>query len=157
MEEPLSSVGARGVTSAEAVVAPGTCAPDSRRFARRVTPWAPPTFVAATEWLDNGVPVVSVTGELDLATAPVLEDSLLAVPDDAAGAVIVDLARCSFIDLRGLRVLLAARERLERSNRPLALVVGNPNLLRVFKITRVDALFAIYPSLTAAAEGNDHG
>ena len=142
MEKHVSPVGARG----------GTCALGPGRAVHRVTPGAPPTFVAATEWLDNGVPVVSVTGELDLATAPALEDSLLAVPEDAAGAVIVDLARCSFIDMRGLRVLLAARERLERANRPLALVIGNPNLLRVFKITRVGSLFAIYPSLTAAAE-----
>ena len=146
MEEPLSSVGAGR-----------TCAIGLTPVSRRVPHGTPPTFVAATEWLDNGVPVVSVTGELDLATAPALEDALLAVPEDAAGAVIVDLARCSFIDLRGLRVLLAARERLERLNRPLALVVGNPNLLRVFKITRVSALFSIYPSLTAAAEVAGHG
>lgn len=157
MDEPLSSVGARGLTSAGAGAAPGTCVLSPRRSAPRVTPASPPTFVAATEWLDSGVPVVSVTGELDLATAPALEETLLALSDDPPGAVIVDLARCSFIDLRGLRVLLAARERLERLNRPLALVVGNSSLLRVLKITRVDALFAIYPSLTAAAAGNGHG
>ena len=114
------------------------------------------TFVAATEWLEGVVPVVSVTGELDLATASVLEEALLSV-SDAAGAVIVDLARCSFIDLRGLRVLLAARERHERSNRPLALVVGNPSLLRIFKITRVADRFEIYPSLAAAAKVNGRG
>lgn len=157
MEEPLSPVGPTEVPSAGANVAPGTCALGPRRSARGVRPESPPTFVAATEWLDDGVPVVSVSGELDLATAPALEDSLRAVPDDATGAVIVDLARCSFIDLRGLRVLLAARERFERSKRPLALVVGDPNLLRVFKVTRVRELFVIYPSLTAAAEGHADG
>ncbi len=115
------------------------------------------TFVAATEWLDGGVPVVSVTGELDLATASVLEEALLGLPDGAAEAVIVDLGRCSFIDLQGLRVLLAARERLERANRPLALVVGNPRLLRIFKITRVADRFEIYPSLAAATKVNGRG
>ena len=113
------------------------------------------TFVASTQWLDSGVPVVSVTGELELLTAQVLEETLLGLSDGAAGAVIVDLARCSFFDLRGLQVLLAARERLERANCPLALVCGDPNLLRVLEITRVDALFEIYPSLTAARD--DHG
>lgn len=71
--------------------------------------------------------------------------------------MIVDLACCSFMDLRGLRVLLVAQERLHCSHRPLVLVCGNPNLLRVFKITRVDALFEIYPSLTAAADRVDDG
>jgi len=115
------------------------------------------SFVADTEWLASGVPVISVTGELDLTTAGVFEEALLALPDHPAGAVIADLARCSFIDLRGLRVLLAARERLERSNRPLALVVGKPSLLRIFKVTRVADLFEIYPSLSAAAQVNGRG
>jgi anti-anti-sigma factor len=101
--------------------------------------------------------VVSVSGELDLATAPALENALLAVPESATGAVIVDLARCTFIDLRGLRVLLAAWERLARLHRPLALVVRSPNLMRVFQVTRVDSQFAIYPSLAAAAEGSRNG
>ena len=144
MEEPLSSRGAKAGT--------GNCALGPRRALRRLTPASPPTFVVATEWFDDGVPVISVQGELDLLTAPVLEDSLLAVPGDAAGAVVVDLSRCSFIDLRGLRVLLAARERLECSRQPLALVAGNPNVLRILTVTRVSDLFTIYPSLAAADE-----
>lgn len=102
------------------------------------------------EWLDD-VPVVSVAGELDLATAPALERTLIPLCDAADGRVVVDLARCSFIDLRGLRVLLAAQELLERSRHPLALVVGQPTR-RVFQITRVESLFEFHPSMTAAAQ-----
>lgn len=141
MEEPLSPGGAKATP-------PGPTA----GALPRVAAVSLPSFVVATEWLDDGVPVISVTGELDLLTAPALEDSLLAVPEGASGAVIVDLARCTFIDLRGLRILLAARERLERSSRPLVLVAGNPNVLRVFTVTRVADLFTIHPSLAAAAE-----
>ncbi len=148
MEERLSSVGARKVASGrDRATANYALGPS----------FAGTTFVAATDWLQSGVPVVSVTGEIDLATAPVLEEALLGLADGAAGAVIVDLARCDFIDLRGLRMLLAARERLERSDRPLALVAGNPSLLRVFKIMRVDDLFEIYPSLAAATKVNGRG
>jgi anti-sigma B factor antagonist len=111
----------------------------------------------ATEWLASGVPVVSVDGELDLTTASTLEETLLTLPDHTVDAVIVDLRRCRFVDLRGLHVLLAARERLERSNRPLGLICGNPDLLRVLKVTRVDGLFEIWPSLTAAADRADDG
>lgn len=147
MEQHLAAVGASEVGSARSNGA-RSCL---------LSPSPATTFVAATEWLEGGVPVVSVTGELDLATAPVLEEALLGVSDAAAGAVIVDLARCSFIDLRGLRVLLAASERHERADRPLALVVGNPSLLRIFKITRVADRFEIYPSLAAAAKVNGRG
>lgn len=150
MQEPPSSVGTRGVIAVGVRAAQGGSVPSA-------LPETSTTFAVATEWLASGVPVVSVIGELDLATTPTLEDTLLTLPDNAAGAVIVDLARCGFIDLSGLRVLLAARERLERSNRPLALVVDDPSLLRIFQIISVDALFEIYPSLAAAGERNDHG
>ena len=112
-------------------------------------------FVAATEWLESGIPVVSVIGELDLATAWVLEETLLGLSDGTAETVIVDLARCGFIDLTGLRALLAAHKRLEHSDRTLALVTGDRGLLRIFKITRVTELFEIHPSLSAAIEADE--
>ena len=150
MRESVSSVYPTGVDSAIPVASPGICVLGPSCAPRT-------TCVVATEWLASGVPVVSVDGELDLTTASTLEETLLTLPDQTAEAVIVDLARCESIDLRGLHVLLAARERLERSNRPLVLVCGDPKLLRVLKVTRVDGLFEIWPALTAAAEGADDG
>ncbi|HYI36249.1 MAG TPA: STAS domain-containing protein [Thermoleophilaceae bacterium] len=107
------------------------------------------SFVVATEQLDSGVPVVSITGELDLATAAALEDPLLAACDHTDGAVAVDLTGCGFIDLRGLHVLLNAQERLERAHRALVLITGNPAVLRILQVTRVDGLFEIHPSRAA--------
>ena len=127
------------------------------RFARRVTPGASQRFVAATEQLDSGTPVVSVIGEVDIATAPALAQTLLAVTEDRSGEVIVDLSGCSFLDSRGLRALMATRARLERSNRPLALVLSNPSVLKIFELTKCDELFEIYPSLGAAVNGNGNG
>ncbi len=89
-------------------------------------------------------------GEVDLATALALEQTLLGAVEDGTGEVIVDLTGCSFLDSRGLRALIATRARLERSNRRLALVLSNPSVLRIFQITRCDRLFEIYPSLRAA-------
>ena len=150
MRESVPSVYPTGVDAAIPVSSPGICVLGASRAPRT-------TCVVATEWLASGVPVVSVDGELDLTTASTLEETLLTLPDHTADAVIVDLERCSFIDLRALHVLLAARERLEHSNRPLVLVCGNPDLLRVLKVTRVDGLFEIWPSLTAAAGAIDDG
>ena len=129
---------------------PGDCVLGPRRTAAARSST---TFVVTTAWLDDGVPVVSVTGELDLATAPALEEALRPVCDHAEGPVAVDLSRCDFIDVRGLHILLSAQERLERSHRPLVLITGNPNVLRIFQITRVDGLFQIHPSRAAATKG----
>jgi anti-sigma B factor antagonist len=124
------------------------------RSARHVTPGASQRFVVATEQLDGGVPLVSVSGEVDLATAPALERTLLEAAEDRTGEVIVDLTCCSFLDSRGLTALLATRGRLAHSNRSLGLVMSNPNVLKIFQITGFDQIFDIYPSLTAAVNGN---
>jgi anti-sigma B factor antagonist len=124
------------------------------RSARHVTPGASHSFVVATEQLDGGIPLVSVSGEVDLATAPALERTLLEAAEDHTGEVIVDLTCCSFLDSRGLTALLATRVRLAHSNRSLGLVLSNPNVLKIFQITGFDQIFEIYPSLGAAVNGN---
>ena len=68
--------------------------------------------------------------------------------------MIVDLTCCSFLDSRGLTALLAIRKRLGSSDRSLGLVLSNPNVLKVFQITGFDQIFEIYPSLSAAVNGN---
>ena len=123
------------------------------RYGRRVTPGASQRFVAATEQLAGGTPLVSVMGEVDRVTAPALERTLLGVTEDLTGKVIVDLTCCTFLDSRGLKALVASRTRLERSGRALAVVLSNPNVLRVLQITGLDRRFEIYPSLNAAVDG----
>jgi anti-sigma B factor antagonist len=127
------------------------------RFNRRVTPGASQRFVAATEQLENGAPVVSVMGEVDLSTVMAFEQTLLGAAEDGMGEVIVDLTGCSFLDSRGLGALMATRGRLEHSNRRLALVLSNPSVMKIFRITQFDELFEIYPSLAAAVNGNGNG
>ena len=117
---------------------------------RVVTPGASQRCVAATDQLEGGTPVVSVVGEIDIATAPAFEQTLLGVAEDRTGEVIVDLTGCSFLDSRGLTALVATRARLQRSHRALALVLSNPNVLKIFQLTGFDRHFQIYPSLGAA-------
>ena len=134
-----------------------------RRFARRGMPGAGRRFATATEQLETGTPVVSVMGEVDLATVPALAQTLGDVVDDRTGDVIVDLTGCRFLDSRGLGALIAIRVRIERSDRRLALVLANQSVLRIFQIMQLDEVFEIYPSLRAALDrdgngnGNGHG
>ena len=71
-------------------------------------------FVAATAQLEDGTPVVSVMGDVDLATAPLLERTLVEVTEAGKGEVVVDLTGCSFLDAGGLRALVATRSRLKK-------------------------------------------
>ena len=121
------------------------------------TPGASQRFVAATKQLASGTPVVTVMGEVDLATAPALERTLRGVAEGRTGELIVDLSGCRCLDSSGLRALIATRARLEHSNQPLALVLSNASVLRIFQITGFDELFEIYPSLGAAADSAGNG
>ena len=103
-------------------------------------------FIAANAQLDDGTPVVYVMGEVDAATAPALERTLVNV--SGSDKLVVDLTGCSFLDSRGLRVLFAAKERLEHSDRSLALVLSNPSVMRVFELTGSRGSFDFYPSLS---------
>ena len=85
--------------------------------------------------VDNGMVSISLTGELDLANAPQLEERLSAVEDDRPARVVVDLGRLVFIDSTGLRVLLQADARAREGDHELVLRPGDANVQRVFEIT----------------------
>jgi anti-sigma B factor antagonist len=111
-------------------------------------------FETASESLDRGTHIVSVKGEVDLATAPELDRALRALPEEGVGSVIVDLTGCSFMDSTGLHLLTRTQHRLGRSGGRVALVSAKQSVLRVFEITGLDKLLAIYPSRAAALNGH---
>jgi anti-sigma B factor antagonist len=99
----------------------------------------------------NGVAVVTVRGEVDLATVPVLQSRLHRAIDTHAGhTVVVDLDSAGSLDANGLGVLVAALGRATRHGGDLALVGNNPDLLATLSACRLDRVFTIYPTRTAA-------
>jgi len=56
----------------------------------------------------NGLPVVTVSGDVDLANASELEPSILRALEAAPGPIVVDLEALTFIDSSGLRALVSA-------------------------------------------------
>ena len=113
-------------------------------------------FEAASESLDRGIHVVSVRGEVDLATGPAFERALAAVPGDGVESVIVDLTDCSFMDSTGLHLLTRAQERFDSAGGRVVVVSENRSVLKLFGITGLDEVFAIYPSRAAALNGGSH-
>ena len=85
----------------------------------------------------DGLAAVSVSGAIDLASAPQLDIALLAVA--GASRVAVDLAGVDYIDSTGLALLMNHRQRLGEAGQSLR--VCNPSLLvrRLLKMTGLDA------------------
>ena len=92
--------------------------------------------------------VLQVEGELDMATAPTLEEALA----DAGFAerLVIDLTACTFIDSSAVRVLVSSARDCEAARGSLALVVTDPGILRVLEISGVDTMLPVHDTLAAA-------
>jgi anti-anti-sigma factor len=65
---------------------------------------------------------LGLSGELDLAAAPVLHDQLVRSEEDGCAAIVLDLPELTFMDCSGLRVLLAASDRARANGHRLVLM-----------------------------------
>jgi anti-anti-sigma factor len=83
----------------------------------------------------DGATVLEVEGEIDLATAAVLDERIRAAIEAGTDeTVIVDLDRVSFMDSSGLQVLL--RHIFSQQNgRRIRITKGSPQVYRLFEVS----------------------
>jgi anti-sigma B factor antagonist len=103
-------------------------------------------FELSTVDLGDGVATVAVAGEVDLYTAPALKLAIGEMIDNGARSLLVDLSRATFIDSTTLGVLMSAVKRLRPAGGELAIACHDPNVRKIFAITLLDRIFAIFSS-----------
>ncbi|HEY3206741.1 MAG TPA: STAS domain-containing protein [Gaiellaceae bacterium] len=103
-------------------------------------------FDIKTEQVDGGPYVISLTGEVDLYTAPEFKQQLLDVIARGSKDVIVDFSDTTFIDSTTLGVLVGGVKRLRTNGGQLSLVCNDRNITKIFEITGLDRVFTIYPT-----------
>jgi anti-sigma B factor antagonist len=86
---------------------------------------------------DKGTAVLSLRGELDLASAPLLQAELDNSRIASASTLVLDLEELKFIDSTGLRVLLTAHKHSQGRGQEFALTQGSPQVQRLLSITGV--------------------
>lgn len=104
---------------------------------------------------DRGdVLVVGIIGELDLASAPMVRQELLArvLQQDGQPRVVVDLLGVDHLDAIGIGVLLAGVVATRSRQGDLALCRAEPQVRAVLELTRVDEILPIHPSIDAAVD-----
>jgi len=107
--------------------------------------------------VDDGTHVVAVANEIDLFTAPEFKQRVSAPIDAGRTRLIVDLTETTFIDSSSLGVLIGAHRRLRRLNGSLAIVVSSEAILKTFRITGLDGVFTLVPTLDEALDGDAVG
>jgi anti-sigma B factor antagonist len=98
--------------------------------------------------------MLTVTGELDLVSSPVLERELEKAYDFDADAILIDLRRLAFMDSTGLHLLVKAHQRAEEAGRRLALTRGGEQVQRLIDLTGVADVVTIVDSPEALVEAD---
>ena len=114
------------------------------------SPPSSPAFSISRRELDGRTSVLTVTGELDLSSAPDLKWAL-ADALDASAQVVVDLSLVTFLDSTALGVLVGVQRRLTAGTR-LAIVCADANVLKIFELTGLAGTFELFSTLELALE-----
>ncbi|MDQ6750236.1 MAG: STAS domain-containing protein [Actinomycetota bacterium] len=118
----------------------------------RKEPRVLPALQLTEDTLDAKTHVITLSGELDVATVPVFDDALRAAIESGHTALVVDLIELTFMDSTGLMVLLNGLRRVMRKDGRLVLACANPTVLRLFDITGTSATFTIVETREQAIE-----
>jgi anti-sigma B factor antagonist len=106
-------------------------------------------FAISQRELDAKTSVLSIDGELDLASAPSLKWALADLLDAGCSQLVVDLSRVTFIDSTAIGVLVGAHRSLNDGAR-MAIVCTHAEVLNIFELTGLDATFDIFSTFDDA-------
>jgi anti-sigma B factor antagonist len=95
-------------------------------------------------------PVIAVSGEIDVATAPQLREYLHRVIAQGESSIVLDLLGVTFLDSTALGVLVGALKRCRELGGDLYVVVADPRIMKIFEITGLSNVFTIADSLQDA-------
>jgi len=98
-------------------------------------PEQPTAFSIVTDETSDGVRL-SLSGDLDLASAPEFERAALRAQRARPARLVLDLTRLSFLDSSGLRALLAVNRACAHGAPALSVVAGE-QARRMFELTGV--------------------
>ena len=94
---------------------------------------------------DGGGVVVTLRGELDLASAPDLQRQLQALLDRPVERLTLDLAGLTFLDSSGLGALYRTRQAAAQDGVPLRLQAVPDHVVQVLRVTSMASLFEVEP------------
>lgn len=94
--------------------------------------------------------IVRVDGEIDVATGPELRRRLIELVDEGVRHVVLDLSTVPFLDSSALGVFVTGLKRLRIAGGTMRLAACRPPVRAVLKITSLDRVFFLYPSVEAA-------
>lgn len=94
--------------------------------------------------------VLSLRGEIDVYTAPLLRQAILDLLEQNKLNVVVDMTEVDFLDSTGLGVLVEGLKRVRSREGSFSIVATQDKILKIFDITGLNKAFPIHPSVDQA-------
>ena len=98
----------------------------------------------------DGVTVISVSGNLDGATAPQAQDRIMTVIASDGCRLVLDLEKCPYISSAGLRVLLTIAKQLPAKKGRWAFAGLSEEVKDVMDMTGFSGFFSVYKTVDEA-------
>ena len=95
---------------------------------------------------------ISLSGEVDIFTAPQFKESLVELLDSGVRRLLVDLSGVTFIDSTALGVLIGGVRRVHGFGGRMAIVVATRPVERVLNVTGLDRVLSMYPTRADALD-----
>lgn len=99
---------------------------------------------------EAGLQIVTVQEQrIDAAVALSFKDRMRELTVEGPDTVLLDLNHVQFIDSSGLGAIVAVMKNLQ-GGRKLVLAGLSPTVDKVFRLTRMDSVFSVFPTVDAA-------
>lgn len=100
----------------------------------------------------RGNTVVSLTGEIDMHSSPVLREKLFVLIKDRPQRLIVNFRDVSYIDSSGIATFVEGLKHMKTYNGRLQFSEIPQGILEIFSFSRLDKVFEIYASMDDAVD-----
>jgi len=95
--------------------------------------------------------ILRVTGTLSLGDSTrMLQEQFEKISEEMTGAIVLDLSGLEHLDSTAVGVLVGGLKRFEAQGRRFYLVNPRERVLSVFRITHLDSVFRVFPSVDGA-------
>jgi anti-sigma B factor antagonist len=94
--------------------------------------------------------VLSARGRLNAVTAPAAKAEIMRLVEEGRVELVCDLTDVGVLDSSGLAALVSGLKATRERGGYLKLVAPKEHVAKAFRLTRLDRVFELYPSVEAA-------
>lgn len=104
----------------------------------------------AREFEEDGLFIIALEGEIDLACSPELREILDVHAKARRNVLILDFAKVSYVDSSGLATLVEYVRKVQDFGGKLALATVNTRVRTILDLVRLSEIFPIFPTVAEA-------